>query len=394
MAASGYIYWTDQGTDKVQCADLDGNGIIDLQTGLNTPRGIDLHIANEHIYWTDSIISYIRRCDFDGSNMTPILSGVQSQFQGITVDEINGHLYTAGNSSDAPFDQVSRHDLDGSNSVIIVSGTEPDPAKQTNPVDVAIDLDNNKLYWAETRSADGVSHSGFIGLANLDGSSSGTLISPLDPVDITLDNVNNKLYWANAGTHIVDYGSICRSNLDGSNIETLISGLSRPHGVTIDTNNDTMYYTEVLLGTIHRYDLNGSNIITVVSGLTNPQRIVVHSLSSTPESSDLPLRIIHRLTRVGDYNPQLIGAFNEGISSVNIRIWDVINGANIPVILPNSGCYAIGNTNKWGWSTAYLPFASGYNNYHYYFEMAANTGETDYGEFFLTVPEHGRWVYP
>lgn len=106
------------------------------------------------------------------------------------------------------------------------------------------------------------------------------------------------------------------------------------------------------------------------------------------------MRIIHRLTKTGDYHPQLTGSFNAGLSSVNIRVWDVVDGVNVQVAVANSGCYAIGDTGKWGWSTEHLPFASGYHNYHYYFEMISNTNDTDYGEFFLTVPERGRWVYP
>lgn len=106
------------------------------------------------------------------------------------------------------------------------------------------------------------------------------------------------------------------------------------------------------------------------------------------------LRIVHRLVRTGDYHPQLVGSFVDDASSVNIRVWDIVDGINSPVAIASSGCSEIGNTNRWRWSTEHLPFASGYNNYHYYFEMAANTGETDYGEFFLTVPERGRWVYP
>ena len=107
-----------------------------------------------------------------------------------------------------------------------------------------------------------------------------------------------------------------------------------------------------------------------------------------------PLRDIHRLTRTSDHNPQLVGTLSSDISSVNIRVWDVVDGVNLQVAIANSGCYAIGNTNRWGWSTEHLPFASGYNSYHYYFEMVADTSETHFGEFFLMVPEHGRWSYP
>ena len=62
---------------------------------------------------------------------------------------------------------------------------------------------------------------------------------------------------------------------------------------------------------------------------------------------------------------------------------DIIDINNSQISIENSGCYAIGNTNKWGWSTEHLLFASGYDSAHYYFEMIADTNETDLGEFFL-----------
>jgi len=110
--------------------------------------------------------------------------------------------------------------------------------------------------------------------------------------------------------------------------------------------------------------------------------------------SEIPLRIIHRLTRTGDYHPQLIGSFDPYLSFVNIQVWDVVDGVNVPVAITSSGCSEIGDIGKWRWSTEHLPFASGYHNYHYYFKMISHTHDTYYGEFFLTVPERGRWVYP
>lgn len=111
------------------------------------------------------------------------------------------------------------------------------------------------------------------------------------------------------------------------------------------------------------------------------------------DDTRMPMRIIHHLTRAADYDPQLVGSFSGGMSFVNIRVWDIVDGLNTPVTLANSGCYQIGNTNKWGWSTEHLSFVSGHRNYHYYFAMSGNNGETNYGEFFLTVPERGRWSY-
>ena len=96
----------------------------------------------------------------------------------------------------------------------------------------------------------------------------------------------------------------------------------------------------------------------------------------------MSLRIINRFTKTADYNPQLIGSFDASVSGVNINVWSVSNGTNHLVDIANSGCYQIGDTYKWGWSTEYIPFVSG----HYYFEMISNTLDTCYGEFFLGDP--------
>lgn len=427
MSASGYLYWTDQGTDKVQRSDLTGGGIVDLQTGLNTPKGIALHLPSGHIYWTDPTVSYIRRCDTDGSNMVPIISGASNYFQGLAIDEDNGHIYVGGNPGAGEESRIARCDLDGSNYTQLISGDVP----LGTPIDVALDIADNKFYWTS-------SSNNYIGWSTLNGGSSGVLISGQDtPMELEIDLTNNKLYWTVTGAD----DEIRRADLDGSNVETVVPGLNRPHGLALDVPDSNMYFTEVVLGTVSRCTLDGSNITTIVSGLTNPQWIALESslissgsiqesgnlfiyghdekvisgdlfvagrnnfaisgnlfisgsITPTPGPSDSPLRIIHRLVRAGDYNPQLIGSFENTASSVNIRVWDIVDGVNTQEIISSSGCYEIGNTNTWGWSTEYLPFASGYHNYHYYYEMTSNIGETEYGEFFLTVPERGRWVCP
>ncbi|UCG02429.1 MAG: hypothetical protein JSW11_00255 [Candidatus Heimdallarchaeota archaeon] len=99
------------------------------------------------------------------------------------------------------------------------------------------------------------------------------------------------------------------------------------------------------------------------------------------------IRTIDHLIRMADHNPQLIGAFDVSVTSVNIEIWNIGDGQNLLVPIVNSGCYAIGNTGRWGWSTEYLPFV-GYRKYHYYFRMTSNTGDKQYGEFLIRVPEN------
>lgn len=280
---SDYLYWTDQGTDKLQRSSLNGSGIVDLQTGLDTPKGLDLHIGSGHIYWTDPAASYIRRCDFDGSNTITIASGLANMFQGIAIDEENGYLYTCSDRfySGTSYTRVARCNLDGSNLTILLSGSS-----MVVPLGIALDVNNNKFYWTEYGYGppDYVEDTGYIGWANLDGSSSGILVGNLNrPLAVETDLVNNKLYWTNTKS---GSSNIQRSDLDGTNIETLVSGLNRPNGLALDTNNSTMYFTEVILGTISSGSLDGLGIAVVTSGVTNPQWIAVDSLPSSGGSID------------------------------------------------------------------------------------------------------------
>jgi len=114
---------------------------------------------------------------------------------------------------------------------------------------------------------------------------------------------------------------------------------------------------------------------------------------AAPTPSGEQARVIDYLTKTQDFDPQLIGTFTIPPSSVNIEVWDIVNGQNSPMTLVSSGCYAIGDTGRWGWSTANLPFTNYRDKYQYYYRMISNESESQYGEFFITVPEDGRWSY-
>lgn len=98
------------------------------------------------------------------------------------------------------------------------------------------------------------------------------------------------------------------------------------------------------------------------------------------------------LYRYHDHHPQLIGAFT-GASSATIQVWEVTNGQNTPIELANSGCYAIGDTGRWGWSTEYLPRPQGYAR-HYYYLMTSDNNYAFDGQFIFDIPEEARWIHP
>lgn len=70
-----------------------------------------------------------------------------------------------------------------------------------------------------------------------------------------------KMYWTNSyGTQ----GKILRADVDGTNVEDLISaGLDEPHGIALDVIQRKIYWSET--GRIRRANLDGSNIENVIT---------------------------------------------------------------------------------------------------------------------------------
>lgn len=116
----------------------------------------------------------------------------------------------------------------------------------------------NRIYWTDW------SH-GAVYRANVDGSGTEQIIStPIESLDgLAIDPIDNQLYIG-TGTHLL------RSNLDGSNLTTVLSGGSAYNffDVEIDATNRKIYWNEWIQGGggevgIKRADLDGTSIETV-----------------------------------------------------------------------------------------------------------------------------------
>ena len=92
------------------------------------------------------------------------------------------------------------------------------------------------------------------------GSETLAVLTNATPFGITIDTTKDKLYWTNS------QGSIQRANIDGSNIEIIITGLNSPKDIVIDMVEGQLYWTEAQV-LIRRSNLNGENIQTFATGL-------------------------------------------------------------------------------------------------------------------------------
>ena len=111
------------------------------------------------------------------------------------------------------------------------------------------------VFWTDKSS-------GKIQRSNLDGSSVVDLVVGLNqPVDIAVDATNEKIYWTE------EAGLIKRANLDGSSIETIKSGLSNRTFIALDVAAGYLFWSlEKDPGELRRSNLDGSNEQTIVSG--------------------------------------------------------------------------------------------------------------------------------
>jgi len=137
-----------------------------------------------------------------------------------------------------------------------------------------------RMYWTDvgTQAADGK-----IQRANLDGSNIQDLVTTglTMPMGIALDVAAGKMYWTNATTPPAPGSKIQRANLDGSNVEDLVDNLvttvlTVPAGIALDIVGGKMYWTDQVGNKIQRANLDGSNIqdlTTIV--LTRPAGIAL-----------------------------------------------------------------------------------------------------------------------
>ena len=248
----GKICWTEnifaRDRERIRCANLDGsnsetlfitkNNISDLT--LDTDEG-KIYWVDE-IYWTDDVANNfgggtdrgdkIRRANLDGSNIETLVL-TENKISDIVLDSTEGKVYWADFDWEHTREgKIRRANLDGSNSETLVTGLD------NSLRGIALDSTGGKIYWTEIDVFRDDARSE-IRRANLDGSNIETLVTTRFPTDddglyiydIVLDLTGGKIYWIVFHWRRIHQGKIQRANLDGSNIETLVTGLTFPKGM-------------------------------------------------------------------------------------------------------------------------------------------------------------------
>ena len=157
--------------------------------------------------------------------------------------------------------------------VIDLDSNTTDIAVDGDITDIAVFAEGGKLYWADKYS---------IWNVNLDGTNAEIVLTGWGTSRTTgiggIAIADGKIYWtghqSGTGDDYNGNSEIHRANLNGTGIETAAFTYGKATSIAVDTAANKVYWTNSL-GGIQRVDIDGGEVEAVVSGITPPGDFVV-----------------------------------------------------------------------------------------------------------------------
>ena len=194
-------------------------------------------------------VSRILRVRTDGGAVDTVLAVAAPASRGIVLHAASRTLIWASRDGD----RIQRARLDGDT---FVESTDLPAQGLDSAYAVALHGGPGHLYWTDYGT-------GAIHRAQLDGSDPQIIVRGLSaPRGMDLDTIQGWMYWTDIGTKKVQ-----RARLDGSETQDLLQathGLDQPYGVTLDPRNNFIYVTDAGTGNILRARPDGSEVQVVI----------------------------------------------------------------------------------------------------------------------------------
>ena len=288
-ASAQKIYWTD--STKIQRSDPDGSSIEDVlaANGLSNPIAIALDVNGGRMYWSSGSPPKIHRADLDGSHREALVTIGLIRPLGIALDLAAGKMYWADGFWNTP-GKIQRANLDGTGIETLVV------ADANAPSGVALDIPSGKMYWTDWSTRK-------ILRANVDGSEVEDVVTTgSSPSGIVLDLAARKMYWTEA-TDQQSPGRIRRADLDGSKVEDIITqGTIQPRGIALDRTEGKLYWIDSAFSSrkVQRANVDGSNVEdVVVDGFVFPWGIALDTSARKMYWTDSGTDTIKRADLIG-----------------------------------------------------------------------------------------------
>lgn len=201
----------------------------------------------KELFYIEYNNSIIKKLTLDGSGTTgSVLDIAGKAGAGMAIDAVHQKIYFSDFEVTGS-GNIWQMNYDGTGLTSIASNL-------VDPYGVAVDPAGGKVYW--------VDDAGNVSRANLDGSSPeiGLVNIPAGQMRaISLDVENNKMYFYEVNIEILYV-----ANLDGSNVTQLITG-AYGYGVLVDTVNDKLYYDDQNANKLYQCNLDGSGKVAIDS---------------------------------------------------------------------------------------------------------------------------------
>lgn len=239
----GKMYWNDLpntnffGIGRILRSNLDGSDVETLLTDAAAgPYAIALDVAAQQMYWTDFFQDAIFRANLDGSNPEVVLAFQDQVPYGLALDPTAGKMYWTLRGSDGGPGAIGRSNLDGTDLETLVLAPE---LLFDYPGNIALDIAHEAMYWVSF-SQPRLDSATIVQRASMDGQAVTVVeFTPANDsfhstVGLYVDETNGKLYWTEFVNSGLSHGvsRLRRSNLDGSEAETLFTGgLEVPFGI-------------------------------------------------------------------------------------------------------------------------------------------------------------------
>jgi len=126
-------------------------------------------------------------------------------------------------------------------------------------VGLAVDTINNKIYYTDFNS----STDGKVWRMNMDGTNMEAIVSGIvDPYSIAVNMKTGKIYWAD------NAGNISRANLDGSQLEKKFVSIEggQMRGLSINSKTNKIYFYEVNKENLHVVNADGTGKEILIAG--------------------------------------------------------------------------------------------------------------------------------